>query len=152
MMLYKLHIRPLLTYASPSWVTAALSYIQPLVKVQHRCLLLVLHVIRITALAAPKALADGDELQQLTNCRGFFEKTVASENLALKMATTQDNKRRKTRKNTKDFEDARRHPDDPSKFQEGRYWRRTDRRRKSSQLTILFSEFVLFVSPPLPEE
>ncbi|GJQ87523.1 hypothetical protein Trydic_g10809 [Trypoxylus dichotomus] len=80
-MLYNLHIRPILTYASPLWVIETPRYIQTLVRVQNRCLRLVL---------ALKALSDGDLQQFLVKLnRGFFAKTLASENLALKTATTQ---------------------------------------------------------------
>ncbi|GJQ74116.1 hypothetical protein Trydic_g19038 [Trypoxylus dichotomus] len=37
---------------------------------------------------------------------------------------------------TEDFEDPRRHPNASSKFQDERYWWKTDGKRKSSQLTI----------------
>ncbi|GJQ72605.1 hypothetical protein Trydic_g1270 [Trypoxylus dichotomus] len=79
MMLYQLHIRPILTYASPSWVTTAPSHIQSLVSVQNHCLRLVLHVPRKTALAALQALADGEDLQEFLDelNRSFFEKTLA---------------------------------------------------------------------------
>ncbi|GJQ76128.1 hypothetical protein Trydic_g1876 [Trypoxylus dichotomus] len=52
-----LHIRSIVTYASPSWVTAAPSHIQSLVRVQW-CPRLLLHVPRRTGLAALKTLVD----------------------------------------------------------------------------------------------
>ncbi|GJQ66846.1 hypothetical protein Trydic_g7873 [Trypoxylus dichotomus] len=50
-------------------------------------------------------------------------------------------KRRKPRKSMEVFEDARRYPDAYSKFQDGRHWRKTDRRRKSSQLTTSIGQY-----------
>ncbi|GJQ71416.1 hypothetical protein Trydic_g11142 [Trypoxylus dichotomus] len=88
-MLYKLHIRPILIYAGPSWVTAIPSHIQSLVRVQNRCLRIVLHAPSRTILAALKALTDGEDLQEFLDKlnSGFFEKTLASENPALQTAT-----------------------------------------------------------------
>ncbi|GJQ72963.1 hypothetical protein Trydic_g1604 [Trypoxylus dichotomus] len=70
---------------------AAPSHIQILVRVQNRCLWLVFHVPRRTAVVALKALTGGEDLQEFLDelNRGFFEKTLASENPALKTATTQ---------------------------------------------------------------
>ncbi|GJQ73717.1 hypothetical protein Trydic_g14051 [Trypoxylus dichotomus] len=72
--LYKLHICSILTYASPSRVMATC---QP-------------HP-NPPALAALKALAGGEYLQEFLDKPNseFFEKTLSSENPALRTATTQ---------------------------------------------------------------
>ncbi|GJQ75497.1 hypothetical protein Trydic_g17584 [Trypoxylus dichotomus] len=50
--LYKIHICPILTYASLAWVTIAPSYLEPFARVQNRCLRLALHDPYIIMLAA----------------------------------------------------------------------------------------------------
>ncbi|GJQ66273.1 hypothetical protein Trydic_g4323 [Trypoxylus dichotomus] len=72
--LYKLHIRPIPPPPLHS------SNIQSLVKVQNRCLRLVLHVLRRTTLAALKSLVDGEDMQEFLDKlkRGFFKKTLAT--------------------------------------------------------------------------
>ncbi|GJQ74316.1 hypothetical protein Trydic_g21201 [Trypoxylus dichotomus] len=71
-LLHKLLIRPILTYASPSWR-------------------LVPHVSRRTALAALEALVDREGPQKFLDKlnKGFFEKILARKNPALKTATSQ---------------------------------------------------------------
>ncbi|GJQ77132.1 hypothetical protein Trydic_g23699 [Trypoxylus dichotomus] len=87
-MLYKLHIRSILIYASHSWLTTAPSHIQSLVRVQNRCLRLVLHVLCRTALAALKALSDRVDLQEFINKLNSFGKPSPLRT-TLKTATTQ---------------------------------------------------------------
>ncbi|GJQ87410.1 hypothetical protein Trydic_g14554 [Trypoxylus dichotomus] len=76
--------------------------------------------------------------------RGFFEKTLASENPALKIAITHKTcgvtkhrtvKEEEARESRENFEVTRVLRDAPSKFQEGRRWKKMDRRREFSQPT-----------------
>ncbi|GJQ86981.1 hypothetical protein Trydic_g13322, partial [Trypoxylus dichotomus] len=100
-------------HASSSWVTAAPSHIQFLVKVQNRCLRIVLHVPRIVALAALKALSEED-----------LEKFLKKLNKGKRRSEEAHGRLRGHKKI----------PRCPQQVP-GRHWRMMDRRRESSQPT-----------------
>ncbi|GJQ70065.1 hypothetical protein Trydic_g22544 [Trypoxylus dichotomus] len=87
-----------LTYTSPSWVTAAPSHSQFLVRVRNRCLRIVFHVPRRMTSSTLKVLFDGENLEEFPHNldKNLFKKTLASENSALEITITQ-----KTRAATK---------------------------------------------------
>ncbi|GJQ81483.1 hypothetical protein Trydic_g14638 [Trypoxylus dichotomus] len=84
-MLYKIHIRPILTYDKPAWVTAARSHLKPLTRMQNHCLRLSLSVPYTTTLAALKTLSSvEDPKESLNNLnRKCFQKAISSDSPAI---------------------------------------------------------------------